>query len=171
MVKNPKVFLPLDVLEALADIGAGGGDGAVLHLDDQGAVVGQRLLADEGLAEVEEAALINIAGGAYDLIALKHPVRGRGKGGDGDLAVFGDVFEGGLEEDSGDEEGLVIDDGLVERRSYNEIPPRVEYSLTERGRSVLPILQSICQWSGASMAEEADGLLRQCQRCDYIRKA
>ena len=53
--------------------------------------------------------------------------------------------------------GLVIDDGLVERRSYNEIPPRVEYSLTERGRSVLPILQSICQWSGASMAEEADG--------------
>ena len=65
----------------------------------------------------------------------------------------------------------LIADGLVERRSYNEIPPRVEYSLTERGRSVLPILQSICQWSGASMAEEADGLLRQCQRCDYIRKA
>lgn len=65
----------------------------------------------------------------------------------------------------------LIADGLVERRSYNEIPPRVEYSLTERGRSVLPILQSICRWSGASMAEEADGLPRQCQRCDYIRKA
>ena len=65
----------------------------------------------------------------------------------------------------------LIADGLVERRSYNEIPPRVEYSLTERGRSVLPILQSICRWSGASMAEETDGLLRQCQRCDYIRKA
>lgn len=65
----------------------------------------------------------------------------------------------------------LIADGLVERRSYNEIPPRVEYSLTERGRSVLPILQSICRWSGASMTEETDGLLGLCQRCDYIRKA
>ena len=37
-------------------------------------------------------------------------------------------------------------DGLVHREQYNEIPPRVEYSLTEKGASVVPILQSICQW-------------------------
>ncbi len=42
----------------------------------------------------------------------------------------------------------LIANGIVERRSYDEIPPRVEYSLTEKGRSVVPILQSICQWAG-----------------------
>ena len=37
---------------------------------------------------------------------------------------------------------------IVERRSYDEIPPRVEYFLTEKGQSVVPILQGICQWAG-----------------------
>ena len=41
----------------------------------------------------------------------------------------------------------LISDGMVERIQYNEIPPRVEYLLTEKGKSVLPILQSICDWS------------------------
>ncbi|MDO4634196.1 MAG: helix-turn-helix domain-containing protein, partial [Eubacteriales bacterium] len=42
----------------------------------------------------------------------------------------------------------LINEGIVERRSYDQIPPRVEYSLTEKGKSVVPILQSICKWSG-----------------------
>lgn len=37
----------------------------------------------------------------------------------------------------------LIADGIVDRKSYDEIPPRVEYSLTEKGTSVVPILQSI----------------------------
>lgn len=41
----------------------------------------------------------------------------------------------------------LIEDGIIERKSYDEIPPRVEYSLTQKGNSVIPILQSICQWS------------------------
>ena len=40
----------------------------------------------------------------------------------------------------------LIADGLIARTQYNEIPPRVEYALTDKGRSVLPILQSICAW-------------------------
>lgn len=39
-------------------------------------------------------------------------------------------------------------DGMILRKSYNVIPPRVEYSLSDRGKSVIPILQSICRWSG-----------------------
>ena len=58
-------------------------------------------------------------------------------------------------------------DGIVARRSYDEIPPRVEYSLTEKGRSVVPILQSICRWSGIFYKEEADTPMPQCRRCDY----
>lgn len=36
--------------------------------------------------------------------------------------------------------------GLVERRMYAEIPPRVEYSLTESGRSLEPVLAALADW-------------------------
>lgn len=62
---------------------------------------------------------------------------------------------------------LIGDNNIVCRRSYDEIPPRVEYSLTEKGQSVIPILQSICRWSGAFHKEENDNTLAQCRRCDY----
>ena len=61
----------------------------------------------------------------------------------------------------------LIADGIIVRQSYDEIPPRVEYSLTEKGVSVVPILQSICHWSGIFYKEETDTPLSQCQRCDY----
>ncbi len=43
----------------------------------------------------------------------------------------------------------LVKDEIVCRKSYDEIPPRVEYSFSEKGKSVVPILQSICKWSGA----------------------
>jgi len=38
------------------------------------------------------------------------------------------------------------DHGLVERVMYAEIPPRVEYSLTERGRALQPVLDALAIW-------------------------
>ena len=61
----------------------------------------------------------------------------------------------------------LIEDGLIKRKSYDEIPPRVEYSLTEKGGSVVPILQSICRWSGIYYKNENDMSLHQCEKCDY----
>ena len=61
----------------------------------------------------------------------------------------------------------LIRDGIVERKQYDEIPPRVEYSLTKKGESVVPILQSICKWSGMFHRENSEKVMTQCQKCDY----
>jgi len=38
-------------------------------------------------------------------------------------------------------------DGLVTRTDHGEIPPRVDYALTERGRSLRPVLQALEDWA------------------------
>ncbi|WP_062106488.1 winged helix-turn-helix transcriptional regulator [Bacillus niameyensis] len=38
------------------------------------------------------------------------------------------------------------EDGLVHREEYPQIPPKVEYSLTKKGKSLWPIIQEMCQW-------------------------
>lgn len=62
--------------------------------------------------------------------------------------------------------GLIANEVVV-RKSYDEIPPRVEYSLTEKGKSVVPILQSICKWAGVFYKEDNENTLTHCQKCDY----
>jgi DNA-binding HxlR family transcriptional regulator len=37
-------------------------------------------------------------------------------------------------------------DQLVCREEYPQVPPKVEYSLTERGKSLMPILDQMCEW-------------------------
>lgn len=37
-------------------------------------------------------------------------------------------------------------DGLVHREEYPQVPPKVEYSLTETGKSLIPILDGMCEW-------------------------
>lgn len=37
-------------------------------------------------------------------------------------------------------------DRLILRKEYPQIPPKVEYSLTARGRSLIPILDQMCDW-------------------------
>ena len=43
-------------------------------------------------------------------------------------------------------------DGLVARNVFAEVPPRVEYSLTERGRSLRPVVMALKEWGDAHAA-------------------
>jgi DNA-binding HxlR family transcriptional regulator len=38
-------------------------------------------------------------------------------------------------------------DGLISRKVFPEVPPRVEYKLTDRGRSFMPIMQLLIDWA------------------------
>ena len=57
---------------------------------------------------------------------------------------------------------------MIARKQYDEIPPRVEYNLTERGKSVVPILQQICAWSDIFYNDDPDNGMKCCEKCNYI---
>ncbi|MFE8702751.1 winged helix-turn-helix transcriptional regulator [Cytobacillus sp. FJAT-54145] len=40
----------------------------------------------------------------------------------------------------------LIEDGIVKREAFPEVPPRVQYSLTELGESLLPIVDMMYEW-------------------------
>jgi DNA-binding HxlR family transcriptional regulator len=42
-------------------------------------------------------------------------------------------------------------DGIVERTVYPEMPPRVEYSITEKGMSLVPVLKVLADWGRENM--------------------
>lgn len=44
-------------------------------------------------------------------------------------------------------------DGLVSRTIYPQVPPKVEYKLTERGRSLLPYITNLVDWANANIAD------------------
>ncbi|MVT40391.1 transcriptional regulator [Chitinophaga oryziterrae] len=43
------------------------------------------------------------------------------------------------------------EDGLVSRKMYQEIPPRVEYTLTDTGVTLVPLLNALAEWANANM--------------------
>jgi len=44
-------------------------------------------------------------------------------------------------------------DGLIGRRIFQEVPPRVEYRLTRMGENVIPLLRDLCRWAKAHAPE------------------
>jgi DNA-binding HxlR family transcriptional regulator len=42
-------------------------------------------------------------------------------------------------------------DGLINRKVYAQVPPKVEYSLTETGKSLVPLIMQLTEWAQANM--------------------
>ncbi|MDD3135558.1 MAG: helix-turn-helix domain-containing protein [Methanoregula sp.] len=39
------------------------------------------------------------------------------------------------------------EDGVIKRKVYNQVPPKVEYSLTPLGMTIIPLLDALCDWA------------------------
>ena len=49
------------------------------------------------------------------------------------------------------------EDGVIRRKVYPEVPPRVEYAITEFGKTLIPILQALCTWGALYLDTENGG--------------
>jgi DNA-binding HxlR family transcriptional regulator len=59
-------------------------------------------------------------------------------------------------------------DEIIIRKQYNEVPPRVEYTLTDKGDSIIPILGKFAKWGSVNMkVEKACG--DKCKKCQEIK--
>jgi len=43
------------------------------------------------------------------------------------------------------------ENGLILRKEYSQIPPKVEYSLTEKGQTLIPILELMSEWGNVNL--------------------
>lgn len=48
---------------------------------------------------------------------------------------------------------------IIHREQYNQMPPRVEYSLTEKGKSLIPILIQMAQWGEQNMRSQVETIV------------
>jgi len=49
----------------------------------------------------------------------------------------------------------LVSDGLVNRKVYLQVPPKVEYRLTERSQGLIPVFRGMIDWAKAYMKDEA----------------
>jgi DNA-binding HxlR family transcriptional regulator len=60
---------------------------------------------------------------------------------------------------------LLCDEGILERRAYQERPVRYEYRLTEKGIDLWPILMTIMKWGDRHMADDGPPMLIEHKGC------
>ena len=54
-------------------------------------------------------------------------------------------------------------DGIIIRHQYNEVPPHVDYTMTKKGKSVIPALSMLGDWAKKFMREE--NICSECEEC------
>ncbi|MBQ2644683.1 winged helix-turn-helix transcriptional regulator [bacterium] len=54
-------------------------------------------------------------------------------------------------------------DGIITRHQYNEVPPHVDYTMTKKGKKVIPALSMLGDWAKECMKEE--NIVPECEEC------
>ena len=60
------------------------------------------------------------------------------------------------------------DDGLLTRTVYLEVPPRVEYQLTQSGRKLLPFIEMLRVWGSQQMGQQGISEMTHCELSDEL---
>jgi DNA-binding HxlR family transcriptional regulator len=58
--------------------------------------------------------------------------------------------------------------GIIHREQYNEVPPRVEYTLTDKGQSIILPLEKLAEW-GAGHMQEDKTCAAFCDTCQSVK--
>jgi DNA-binding HxlR family transcriptional regulator len=53
----------------------------------------------------------------------------------------------------------LAESGLIDRKDYGVVPPKVEYRLTRKGKSFVPVIASIRDWGSRYLAEDSRGAM------------
>jgi DNA-binding HxlR family transcriptional regulator len=106
-------------------------------------------------ADCPSRAVIDLIGDKWSILVLSAMARGAHRNGQL-LRQVGGISQKALTRTLRELERS----GLVDRHDHDEVPPRVDYSLTPTGESIMPILAKLCEWAVAHMDQVADSRRR-----------
>lgn len=61
----------------------------------------------------------------------------------------------------------LTEEGIADRIQFDEIPPHVEYTLSEKGLALIPALQAICAWASEYYEDKPGVTFTRCAACPY----
>jgi DNA-binding HxlR family transcriptional regulator len=95
------------------------------------------------------ARTVAVLGERWTLVILREAFQGRRRFEDmqRDLGIARNILADRLH--------TLVEEGILERRPYQERPPRYEYRLTDKGRDLYPVMVSLMQWGDRYTSGEA----------------
>jgi DNA-binding HxlR family transcriptional regulator len=99
------------------------------------------LTKEEVLPQCPVATTVSLIGNKWKLLIIRNLLNGKARFGD-----LKDGIDGISKKVLTDNLKSMVDDGIIIRTAYNEIPPRVEYELSDLGNSLRPIIDSMKIW-------------------------
>ncbi len=99
------------------------------------------MIKKEGLPECPVATTVQLIGSKWKLLILRDLLTGTKRYNELKKSLSGisqKVLTSSLKS--------MVEDGIVIRTDYKEVPPKVEYSLSELGLSMKPVIETMAQW-------------------------